>query len=264
MEDAGNETIINNDIIIKDVLEIVNSFPFSTFSSNNYSDKEVDTAIYIINHFLRLADKENEYNMIEKVWHNILQTTNFLQAPASTKYHQSCEHGLLMHSLGVMMMALKFRYVMFKSEADKANILLGDVVVSSLFHDLHKAGWINGPLYYSSSIKKSGADKGGTKYEINDKLIRLPDPTGSILGLFLAGLYNIKPSVSQAILCHDGQYVAINREIAHKEHLLTLIVHWADYSFYRIYESHVDFDVFDEWKIMSDDFVDDSNNIDEK
>ena len=41
---------------------------------------------------------------------------------------------------------------------------------------------------------------------------------------------------AQAILYHDGQYVYGNREIAHKEHPLTLLAHWADYWTAHIFE----------------------------
>lgn len=65
-----------------------------------------------------------------------LQETDFFTAPASTKYHMSCEGGLLAHSLNVY-----DRLVSMSKEDSALEGYEGDTLaIVALFHDLCKIG----------------------------------------------------------------------------------------------------------------------------
>ena len=66
-----------------------------------------------------------------------IEKSDFYTAPASTKYHLSCEGGLLQHSLNVYdMLKLKAEQEPFKSKL--ANVAPESIVIVSLLHDICK------------------------------------------------------------------------------------------------------------------------------
>ncbi|MGN1126491.1 MAG: HD domain-containing protein [Ruminococcus sp.] len=66
-----------------------------------------------------------------------IEKSDFYTAPASTKYHLSCEGGLLQHSLNVYdMLKLKAEQEPFKSKL--ANVTPESIVIVSLLHDICK------------------------------------------------------------------------------------------------------------------------------
>ena len=72
------------------------------------------------------------------------------------------------------------------------------------------------------------------------------NPDVVAMGLAIRSLYLVTQYIplseaeAQAIAYHDGQYIQDNKTIAHKEELLTLLVHWADYWTAHIYEEGSD------------------------
>ena len=70
-----------------------------------------------------------------------LENSDFYTAPASTKYHDSCEGGLVQHSLKV--------YNHLKTEVGLHKLTITDesIAICALFHDLCKVG------FYISEIK---------------------------------------------------------------------------------------------------------------
>ena len=63
---------------------------------------------------------------------NWLQKTDFFTAPASSKFHCACEHGLVMHSLSVYNVMMEKH---FNPETDNAE----SFAICALLHDLCKA-----------------------------------------------------------------------------------------------------------------------------
>ena len=153
--------------------------------------------------------------------------SSWLTSPASTRYHLNRESGLLEHSVGVAENLLKFREALAPEISEESCVIVG------LFHDVGKIGMPGKPRYIKNDndweIKKRGIT-----YKIN--------PAEVHMGLAARSLYLItkyiplSDSEAQAILYHDGQYIESNREVAHRETPLTLLVHWADYWTAHIHE----------------------------
>ncbi len=153
---------------------------------------------------------------------NFLESkTTWLTSPASTRYHLACEKGLLMHSVGVAYQFLTLKSCLMPSLEDESCIICG------LFHDVGKLGSPEHPLY-----KKGFGDYEGYYY----------NPDSVAMGLGVRSLYlatqhiTLSDDETQAICCHDGQYIKENEIVAHKEAPLTLLLHYADYWQAHMYE----------------------------
>lgn len=94
-----------------------------------------------------------------------LRTTDFYTAPASTRFHNSCEGGLVSHSLNV--------YEMLKQKMEQPlwaryNVSSGTIAIVSLLHDICKAG------FYDVEMRNRKDDTGAwikvPFYVVNDQL----------------------------------------------------------------------------------------------
>jgi len=91
-------------------------------------------------------------------------------------------------------------------------------VVVALLHDLGKVGMPGNPQYLKS--------EGKYPYIFNADLVFLSVPIRSI---YLALPYiELSEEEVQAIVYHDGQYVADNNSVARNEEPLTLLLQYAD------------------------------------
>jgi len=142
---------------------------------------------------------------------NFLESgTTWLTAPASVRYHLSVEKGLLQHSVGVTQTLLKIKNLLAPMISDESCVIVG------LFHDVGKVGMPHAPRY----LKK------GDKFVYNKDQVEMQIANRS---LYLVSKYvPLSDEEAQAILYHDGQYIAENRFIAHKECPLTLLLTFAD------------------------------------
>lgn len=142
---------------------------------------------------------------------NFLESeTSWLTAPASVRYHLSVETGLLQHSVGVTQTLLKIKNLLAPMISDESCVIVG------LFHDVGKIGMPDAPRY----LKK------GDKFVYNKDQVEMQIANRS---LYLVTKYiPLSDEEAQAILYHDGQYIAENRFIAHKECPLTLLLTFAD------------------------------------
>lgn len=143
--------------------------------------------------------------------------TQWLNLPASKRFHCSHEGGLLEHSVNVATHMLKFRSVLAQEISEESCVIVG------LFHDLGKIGGIDDggvivPRYLQSRL---------SEWQYNPEVIEIGLAERSLQ--FIAPFVPLSDAEVQAILCHDGQYVAQNSFIAHHETPLTLIAHYADY-----------------------------------
>lgn len=150
--------------------------------------------------------------------------TEFLTAPASTKYHLNREHGLLEHSVNVTEYLLKLRLAL------DPTIPIESCIVAGLFHDFGKVG-IPGKPFYVPGIPTPKQKKFGypasDKYSINPNLLHMPHAHRSVY-LILPHMM-LTENEYQAIIAHDGVYIEDNKAYAHKECKLLILLHYADY-----------------------------------
>ncbi len=145
--------------------------------------------------------------------------TNWLTAPASTRFHLAEEGGLLHHSVNVARTMIRLRRELMPS------ISIESCIIVALFHDTGKVGY-GGIPYYIKNTERRLASSRGKKYIINPRCLHIDLPTRS---LFIVSKYmDLTPEEAQAIRYHDGQYIDENRSVAHREAPLTRLLQYAD------------------------------------
>lgn len=149
--------------------------------------------------------------------------TDYLNSPASTRFHLCRKQGLLEHSVNVAETMLKVR------EALAPDIDEESCIITALIHDLGKAGMPGNPQYLENEPTPRQKQYGygaSIPYRMNDKLTYLSVPLRS---LYLALPYiHLSESEVQAVMYHDGQYVDDNKSVATKETPLLLLLQYAD------------------------------------
>jgi len=149
--------------------------------------------------------------------------TEWLTAPASTRFHLCRENGLLEHSVNVAETLLQLKNTLYPLINDES------CVIVALLHDLGKVGMPKEPLYLKNKPTENQRRAGYGAiypYSYNNSLTYLSVPVRS--------LYHILPYLTlseeetQAIVYHDGQYVEDNRSAAKNESPLTLLLQYAD------------------------------------
>lgn len=122
-----------------------------------------------------------------------LHTTDFYTAPASTKFHGACEHGLVKHSLDVYSkfweLAPIYGYAHTKENDESA-------AIATLFHDVCKADFYK-ISYRNNKNEETGLWEKVPYYSIDEKL-----PFGAHGGKSLH-------IVSKFIQLHDDEAMAI-------------------------------------------------------
>jgi len=157
----------------------------------------------------KVVDRKASFN---KLMNFIENETEYLIAPASTRFHLSEEQGLLEHSCNVAETMLKIKGSLAPEIYDES------CVIVALLHDLGKVGMPGNPQYLKSD--------GKYPYSFNTDLVYLSVPTRSI---YLALPYiELSEEEVQAIVYHDGQYVDDNASVARNEEPLTLLLQYAD------------------------------------
>lgn len=149
--------------------------------------------------------------------------TDYLNSPASTRFHLCRKGGLLEHSVNVAETMLKFR------DAIAPEIDEESCIITALIHDLGKAGMPGNPQYLENEPTPKQKQYGfpaSIPFRMNESLVYLSVPVRS---LYLA-IPHIKLSESevQAVMYHDGQYVDDNKSVATKETPLLLLLQYAD------------------------------------
>lgn len=149
--------------------------------------------------------------------------TDWLTAPASTKYHLCRESGLLEHSCNVVQTLLKIKATLLPEIDDESCVLV------ALLHDLGKAGMPGKPQYLvnePTERQKKYGYKATFPYRFNNDMTYLSVPVRSV---YLAMQYlPLSEEEVQAIIYHDGQYVDDNKSVATNEEPLTLLLQYAD------------------------------------
>ena len=168
----------------------------------------------------RKKEFEAFINMLEK-------ETGWLTSPASTRFHLNKEGGLLEHSVGVTETLLKLRGTLASQISEESCVIVG------LFHDVGKIGMPGKPRYFKNDNEWEIKNRDMT-YKVNPKEVYMNLAARSLY--IITKYIPLSDSEAQAILYHDGQYVEANKEVAHRETPLTLLVHFADCWTAHIYE----------------------------
>lgn len=149
---------------------------------------------------------EPRRKMLEEALQYFQEKTDFFVAPASSKYHHACVHGLLKHTCEVLTLGSLL------AKNLQANVPSRQLVTTSIFHDVGKIG-----KYHEESVG----------WSISKDLSRLSDPMRSVI-FASRFIKDISDEELFAITCHDGMYTEEGRLASGKESQLLLILHWAD------------------------------------
>ncbi len=168
----------------------------------------------------RVLKRRDEFSRLMEFVEN---ETDYLNSPASTRFHLCRKHGLLEHSVNVAENMLRLRSAIAPDIDEESCIIV------ALIHDLGKAGMPNNPQYIANEPTAKQKQYGygpSVPYRMNDNLIYLSVPLRS---LYLALPHiSLTESEVQAIMYHDGQYVDDNKSVATKETPLLLLLQYAD------------------------------------
>jgi hypothetical protein len=145
--------------------------------------------------------------------------TSWLTSPASTRFHLNIEGGLLRHSVVVTETFLMLRETLTPQISEES------CVIVALLHDVGKIGMPGKPRYIKNTDAWQIKNRNMT-YNINPDEVYINLATRSLY--LIAKYIPLSDTEAQAILYHDGQYVEGNKEVAHHEMPLTLLVHFAD------------------------------------
>lgn len=164
----------------------------------------------------KVVKRKKEFDALIKM---LEADTSWLTSPASTRYHLNKEGGLLEHSVGVTETLLKFRELLAPKISEESCVIVG------LLHDVGKIGMPGKPRYLKNDNEWEVRNR-NMAYKINPAEV---DMNLAARSLYLAAKYiPLSDSEAQAILAHDGQYIEANKEYAHHETALTLLIQFAD------------------------------------
>ena len=154
--------------------------------------------------------------------------TSWETSPASTRFHANTDGGLMDHSVRVAKTALKLRESLAPGMPEESCVIAG------LFHDLGKIGYPGTPRYLKNTNEWEIRHR-DKRFVINPKLTAMGLGT---LSLWIVGMhFPLTEAEAQAIAYADGPFVPEYEAIAHREHPLTLLTHWADYWSGHVLES---------------------------
>lgn len=149
-----------------------------------------------------------------------IQKTDFFTAPASTKYHCACEHGLVMHSVSVFNTLVEKH---FDEETDS----MESFAICALLHDLCKA------QFYKTSTRNVKNDETGQwekvpYYSIDDSF---PYGHGEKSVFLIERFMRLKLDEAMAIRWHMGGFDDANGYYisnAYDKYPLAVKLHLAD------------------------------------
>lgn len=126
-----------------------------------------------------------------------LHSTDFYEAPASTKYHGAVPKGLIYHSLGVHDCAEKITNML--ADVSYINYTKDELAIASLLHDICKA---NCYTVYQKNVKKDGVWVQEDAYKFDEQLCFGGHGSKSV---YLAQRYiTLTTQEAIAINCHMG------------------------------------------------------------
>ncbi len=148
-----------------------------------------------------------------------IQKTDFFDAPASTKFHCACEHGLVMHSVSVF-------NTMVEKHFDEETDSLESFAICALLHDLCKA------QFYKISTRNVKNEETGQwekvpYYTIEDSF---PYGHGEKSVFLIERFMRLKLEEAMAIRWHMGEFESGGFSIgqAYERYPLAVKLHLAD------------------------------------
>lgn len=154
----------------------------------------------------------------DKFVNYVVNETNFINAPASTRFHLCIDHGLLVHSNSVAKTILKL------NQALTCEIPIYKCIIVGLFHDLGK---------YNDYIKKEPTEKqkaAGFKatppYEYNTSGIYDEHESESVF--IISKFMELDKDEFMAILYHNSPWDGVTKPIFRQNKLMTILQN-ADY-----------------------------------
>jgi hypothetical protein len=213
------------------------NFPFVIRRETPDGIKDAVDVVVALREFGRLLEESFEtcttkrHDEVHKLMAFLMDRANLAACPASTKYHLSCDGGLVAHSVGVAKMAL---YLAKSMELLHA-IPRHSVIQVGLFHDVGKVGTLGRELHrrYVPNVLKSGKVSDAIPYQHGNSLA-MPIAAQSLM--LVSRFVDLEEAEAQAILAHDGQYIQENKQFAQHETPLTLLIHHADMWCCRVLE----------------------------
>lgn len=149
---------------------------------------------------LMATNREGMQNVI-----NMIERMGFFKAPASTKFHLSCEGGLLHHSLNVYDMAIKLRTILVAEDPELESALpIDSVTIVSLLHDICKADIYKTVLKWQKDEYNKWIQV--PAYDVDYATLPLGHGEKSLAMLFAAGLKPITRDEMLAIRWHMGPW----------------------------------------------------------
>ena len=168
---------------------------------------------------LQLKDKLlRRYQEFENFVNFVVSQTNFINAPASTKYHLCIPHGTLIHSNSVAKTVIKL------NNALGCNIPIYKCIMAGLFHDLgkHDDYIVNEP----TEKQKAAGYKANPPYLFNTANEYNEHESQS---LYIISQYvHLDEDEWVAILYHNSPWDGVTKPAFKKNKLLT-ILSYADY-----------------------------------
>ena len=165
--------------------------------------------------------KTNREGIIDLL--DYMNEIGFLEAPCSGGNHLAKKGGLAEHSVNVLTIAEKIGVALLGGA--RYNEVQDSVVIAALLHDLGKCSDYDKPMYVDN-ILKAGKPSEAKPFKRNPELSAVPHAVRSIK---LATLFiDLTEAEEWAILCHDGLYDFMYKELKGKETWLQMIIHWAD------------------------------------
>ena len=171
--------------------------------------------------FLKLLKSTNRENIDELI--DFINKTDFFDAPASTRFHGSREHGLVEHSLKV--------YEILKEKVKSACIEIKtppeSVILIALLHDLCKANYYK--IDYRNAKNALGIWEKVPYYTVEDTI---PYGHGEKSVMMITEYIKLTPEEKYAIRWHMGYtepkeaYNTIG--LAYRKYPLALLTHEAD------------------------------------
>ena len=167
---------------------------------------------------LQLKEKlQNRYTDFERCVNYIVSNTGFINAPASTRYHLSIPHGLLIHSNSVTKTMMKL------NNALNCEIPLYKIITAGLFHDLgkHDDYIENQP----TEKQKAAGYKANPPYLFSEQEIN-PHESESLY--ILQKYLDMDEDEWLAILYHNSPYDKVEK-VNFKQNMLMTILQYSDY-----------------------------------
>ena len=152
--------------------------------------------------FIHLAKENIKRDGIDELL-AMLDTTDFYDAPASTRYHGAYPGGLLEHSLNVFYALIDEMHFIYGQSEDDCPYSMESIAIVSLFHDLCKIGRYR-KAFKNVKNKETGAWEEKECFEYNPDCYLLGHGAKSLK--YIHDSMKLTDDEEQAIYWHMGPY----------------------------------------------------------